>query len=238
MNYVLDVHTHTIASGHAYNTIKEMAQTAAEKGLQLLGITEHSMSMPGTCHDFYFHNLKMLDREMFGVEMLFGVELNIIDYKGTVDMNEKLLRAMDVSIASMHTPCLPYGTKEEHTRSYLKVMENPYVDIIGHPDDSRYPVDMEELVRGAKATGTLLEVNNNSLDPRCTRTGAREQDLTMLKFCMKYDVPVIIGSDAHADTLIGRHDFAEELMKEIEFPEELVVNRSVSELKKHLHKFM
>ena len=59
MKYVLDVHTHTIASGHAYNTIKEMAQSASEKGLELLGITEHAMKMPGTCHSFYFANLKM-----------------------------------------------------------------------------------------------------------------------------------------------------------------------------------
>lgn len=79
MKYVLDVHTHTIASGHAYNTIKEMAQSASEKGLELLGITEHAMKMPGTCHSFYFANLKMLERKMFGVEMLFGVELNILN---------------------------------------------------------------------------------------------------------------------------------------------------------------
>ena len=45
---VLDSHSHTVASGHAYNTINEMAQAAAEKGLELLALTEHSMKMPGT----------------------------------------------------------------------------------------------------------------------------------------------------------------------------------------------
>ena len=54
MNYEFDLHTHTIASGHAYSTIKEMAHSAAQKGLKLLGITEHAPKMPGTCHDFYF----------------------------------------------------------------------------------------------------------------------------------------------------------------------------------------
>ena len=43
MEYILDLHTHTIASGHAYSTIREMAQAASEKGLKLLGITEHAM---------------------------------------------------------------------------------------------------------------------------------------------------------------------------------------------------
>ena len=55
MKNVLDVHTHTLASGHAYNTIMEMAKAASEKGMELLGITEHAPAMPGTCsEDFIF----------------------------------------------------------------------------------------------------------------------------------------------------------------------------------------
>ncbi len=77
MNYALDVHTHTIASGHSYSTIREMANMAAGKGLVLLGITEHGPRMPGTCHSFYFSNLKVVPRQMCGVELLLGVELNI-----------------------------------------------------------------------------------------------------------------------------------------------------------------
>lgn len=237
MRYLLDVHTHTLASGHAYSTIREMARMASKRGLSLLGITEHSMRMPGTCPEFYFQNLGMLDREMYGVELLFGAELNIIDFNGSVDMSERTLSRLDLGIASMHPPCLTPGTLKEHTRSYLKAMENPYVDIIGHPDDGRYPVDMEELVKGARDTGTLLEVNNNSLDPRCFRANTKENDIQMLKLCIKYQVPIVINSDAHADTLVGRHDFALELIQKLQFPEELIVNGSVSQLKKHLHKY-
>ena len=51
---LLDLHTHTIASGHAYNTLYEMAQSAAEKGLALYGCSEHAPAMPGSCHKFYF----------------------------------------------------------------------------------------------------------------------------------------------------------------------------------------
>ena len=76
---VLDLHTHTIASGHAYCTVREMARAASEKGLELLGITEHAPKMPGTCHNFYFHNLKTVPREMYGIRLLMGVELNICD---------------------------------------------------------------------------------------------------------------------------------------------------------------
>ena len=129
MKYVLDAHTHTIASGHAYSTIREMAKSASEKGLELLGITEHSMKMPGTCQLFYFENLKMVDREMYGVELYMGTELNIMDYEGHVDMGEKTLKKMDIVIASMHIPqtgnqrgkyqCLP-GSDEKPLSAHYR----------------------------------------------------------------------------------------------------------------------
>ena len=79
MNFELDMHTHTIASGHAYGTITEMAKEAAVRGLKLLGITEHTHHMPGTCNDLYFVNLRVVPREMYGVRLMLGAELNIMD---------------------------------------------------------------------------------------------------------------------------------------------------------------
>lgn len=237
MKYILDVHTHTLASGHAYNTMREMAQAAAEKGLELLGITEHGIKMPGTCCDFYFQNLKMVERQMCGIELLLGSELNIMDYDGTVDLTERTLRELDIVIASYHPPCIRAGSREEVTRGYLKVLRNPYVDIIGHPDDGRFSVDYKELVLEAKENKKLLELNNNSLDPRCLRQNARENDIKMLEYCIEYKQPVVVNSDAHTDMLVGRHDFVQEVLDEMDFPEELVVNRSVEELKKYLHAF-
>ena len=106
MKIAIDTHSHTIASGHAYCTIREMAAAAAKKGLSGLAITEHAPTMPGTCHAFYFSNLKVLPRQMSGVEMLFGVELNILDSNGNIDLSEALLKEMDLVIASLHLPCL------------------------------------------------------------------------------------------------------------------------------------
>ena len=55
--YTADLHTHTIASGHAKNTIKEMVESARSRGLKLYGITDHGVTMPGTCNEEYFSNL-------------------------------------------------------------------------------------------------------------------------------------------------------------------------------------
>ena len=236
MEFLLDSHTHTVASGHAYNTMNEMVRAAADRGLKLLGITEHAMAMAGTCNEFHFMNLRVLPREMGGIEVYFGTEANIVDYDGRMDMRQNLLERMDVVIASMHIPCIRPGTIAENTRACVKAIENPAVNILGHPDDARFPVDYEEVVAAAKEHHVLLELNNTSLGPNTTRRNARENDIAMLKLCRRYDAPIIVNSDAHCAMDVGGHEYAKALLSELEFPEHLVVNRSVEAYKKYTNR--
>ena len=233
---VMDLHTHTIASGHAYNTLREMAKAAADRGLEILGITEHAPMMPGTCYNYYFHNLKTVPRELYGIRLLLGAELNILNPQGEVDLKEEELRGIDIGIASLHLPCMKPGSREENTSAYLNVMKNPYVNIIGHPDDGRYEIDYEALVQGAKEYGKVLELNNHSLDPDCNRENAVENDTVMLNLCKKYQVPVVMDSDAHFDLLIGEFDLARKLLTKLDFPEELVLNRSADAIKEYVNR--
>lgn len=235
MRDVLDTHTHTLASGHAYSTIRENAHMAAKKGLELLAITDHAPYMLGTSHDYYFQNLRVVDRNAYDVPLLLGVELNILDTKGNVDMEMWVLKKMDIAIASMHTPCMRPGSREENTQAVLNVMKNPYVNIIGHPDDPRYPLDYLAVVQAAKEYGVLLEINNSSLTPGGVRKDAKELDARMLKLCMQYQVPIVMGSDAHVDTEVGNHRFAIALLEELQFPEELVVNADPNRLKPYIN---
>lgn len=234
---VLDIHTHTLASGHAYNTIYEMAAQAHSMGLAVLGITEHAPAMPGTCHEFYFSNLKVVPRVINGQKVLLGAELNILDQDGHVDLSETIIRQMDVCVASIHPPCFQESrSREEVTRAYLNACENPFVTILGHPDDGRFPVDYEQLVKKAKDTGTLLELNQGSLQPGSFRRNTRENAKIMLHYCEKYGASVIMDSDAHVVSEIGNHTCAGELIDEMRFPEELIVNRSLDEFAKFLTK--
>ena len=233
---VMDLHTHTVASGHAYCTLREMAKAASDKGLELLGITEHAPKMPGTCHKFYFQNIKIVPREMYGIQLLLGSEVNILDAAGTVDLEQKTLEKLDVVIASLHVPCIRPGSRAENTEAYLNAMKNPYINIIGHPDDGRYEIDYEALVQGAREYGKVLELNNHSMDPDCTRENAVENDTVMLTYCKKYQVPVVMDSDAHFDLLIGEFDLARDLLTKLDFPEELVLNRSVDAVKKYVNR--
>ncbi len=234
---VLDIHTHTLASGHAYNTLYEMAAQARNLGLEVLGVTEHAPAMPGTCHEFYFSNLKIVPRVINGQKMLLGTELNILDRDGHVDLSESIIRDMDVCIASIHPPCFQQDrSKEEVTRAYLNACENPYITIIGHPDDGRFPVDYERLVIKARDTKTLLELNQGSLRPGGFRMNTKENARVMLQYCEKYGTPVILDSDAHVLPELGNHTCARELIAEMNFPEELIVNRSLEEFTKFLVK--
>ena len=237
MRDVLDLHTHTIASGHAYNTMMEMIHEAQNKGLDVYGITEHAPRMKGTCTDVYFHNLKVVPRKHGDLELLLGVELNILDEHGTVDLEEPHLGDMDVTIASLHKPCIQPGSRDYNTQCLISAMKNPHINIIGHPDDGRYMVDMEAVVQAAKEYHTLLELNNNSLNPRCTRQNARENDMEMLRLCKKYQVPIVMGSDAHYYEDILNHELALDVIKETEFPEELVVNTDREKLYPFINKY-
>lgn len=102
MKYQVDTHTHTLVSGHAYSTLQEMVAAAKEKELSIIGITEHARMMPGTCNDMYFRNLRVVPKEIDGVKVLVGVELNIMNDDGELDMSEDTMSKLDVRIASVH----------------------------------------------------------------------------------------------------------------------------------------
>ena len=218
MKLIADTHAHTIASGHAYSSLREMAFAASNNGLEVLSITEHAPEMPGSCQEIYFRNFQVIPREMHGVKLLLGTELNIMNPNGELDLSETICKNLDIVIASIHSPCYGFGhTKEENTRAYTEVMKKPYVDIIGHPDDGRFPVDYEVLVRTAKETKTLLE--------------------QMLDLCKQYEVCVTTGSDAHIDVDAGNFEYVKEVLEYCKFPEELVVTTEFNKLKQFLNNY-
>jgi len=232
----LDVHTHTIASGHAFSTLQEMVQAAADKGLKLLGITEHSSGIPGSCDPIYFRNLHVVPRKMYGIDLMLGAEINILDGEGNLDMDESYMKMLDLRIAGIHSLCYRQGTPEENTHGMVEVVSNPYVQIISHPGDGTARLLFEPVVLAAKEHHTLLEINNSSLKPCRNKPDARKNNLEILRLCKKYEVPVILGSDAHISFDIATYGYVLELVKETEFPEGLIMNVSVEKFRNYLKK--
>ena len=220
----LDVHTHTVMSGHAYSTMQEMVTAAQQKHLDILGITEHAPGIPGTCHPIYFRNLHVVPRQYDGLRLLLGAELNILDTKGTLDLDEYYYKMLDLRIAGIHLLCWEGGTIEENTQGMINAIRNPWTQIISHPGDGTAELLFEPIVLAAKESNTLLEINNSSLNPVRKKETALKNNLEILRLCKRYEVPVILSSDAHISYAIADYSFIWPLLQETDFPDELIMN--------------
>ncbi|MFC1517954.1 phosphatase [Candidatus Margulisiibacteriota bacterium] len=225
MKPIADFHVHTIASGHAFSTIEELAAAAKKKGLKYLGIAEHGPAMPGGPHEYYFHNLKILPEKIHGVRILKGIEANIISKKGELDLREVFLKRMEIVIASCHIVVTPQKmSAEENTRIYLNVLENKNIDVLGHIENPAFPIKVKEVVGAAKESGKIVEINNASFT--VARKGSYDTCVEIMKELKQNNMKVMINSDAHISNLVGAIKEAWQIAKEIGIKKEQVINFS------------
>jgi len=223
MKFVADLHTHTIISSHAYSTLMENAKYASEIGLNILGVTDHGPKMPGAPDLWHFGNFKVLPRELFGVKMLYGCEANIIDYEGNLDIPVEIQKSLDIMIVSMHEPIMQGASSADlNTATILKAMDNPYVNILGHIGNPRFPILEEEIVKKAKEKNILIEINNSSLVS--SRKGSDKNCTKIALLCKELGAQIIVNSDSHFCYSIGNFSVVEKMLKEIEMPKELIIN--------------
>lgn len=236
MNIIADTHTHTIASTHAYSTLQEMVHAAALKKLYAIAITDHGNSMPGAPGRWYFGNMKVIPRYMEGVFVLRGQETNIIDTDGNIDLEPDCTDKLDWIVASIHDTTFHCEnlTVEAITKAWLNIAKNPYVHVIGHSGTEEYKYDFETVIPEFGRTGKLVELNESSFTgrkksiPNCKK---------IMELCKKYSVPIILNSDSHISTTVGCFEHSLELLKELDFPEELVINASTDRFHAYLKEY-
>lgn len=234
MKIVADLHIHTVASGHAYSTVLENVTAAAEKGLAMIAITDHGPQMPGGPHEYHFGNLKAVPSELYGVRILKGIEANVIDREGNLDLPEERLSSLDIVLAGLHTVCSPYGSIQENTRMMVNAMKNPWVDGIVHPGNPEYRVDVETIVKAAVEYDVALEINNSSL--RVSRAGSRPYCETIASLAKRYGAKIMLGTDSHFAFAIGNFNEAIAVLKKYEISSDLVINSSVENVLCHLNR--
>lgn len=224
MKSVVDLHTHTIVSGHAYSTLAEMIDAAQKKGLKLFGVTEHGPMMPGSCHSIYYRNLSVIPRQYGEMRLMMGSEMNIIDFAGNVDLKPSITKTLDIRIAGLHSRAFTNGTVTENTDAIINAMKRPDIDIISHPVDGTADLDIRAIVQCSAETKTLLELNNSSLRPGRDKPKAKSNFIEMLGYCKEMNVPIIMGSDAHITYDVANHTYAYGLAQKVGFPDELILN--------------
>ena len=217
MKFCADLHCHTVSSGHSYSSLAELAKEAAKKKLQIIAITDHGPSMPGGPHVFQIMNQKVVPNYIDGVRILKGVEANIIDLNGKLDIPNNLLDKLDLVIASFHDVCLAPGSVLQNTNSIIQAMNNPYVDIIGHIGNPYFPVDAEKVVDSALRTGKLIEINNSSF--LSSRIGSEKNCKNIAQLAKLNGAKLVVTSDAHAAYGIGTFEEAEKLLTGLSIPE-------------------
>ena len=222
---LLDIHTHSLASGHgSRDTVTDMARAAKTVSLDILGISDHGPATPGSANSSYFRNLRLADRRLFGVNLLYGVELNILNENGDVDLDDELIGTLDYALVSMHPDTFRSGSAASNTQAFINAMRHPRVHFLGQPDDGRFPVDYERLLSAAKERHVFPELNNSSLMPQAFRRDGLRNSVTILTICKRLRLPVLLSSDSHGKSHIGDVRYILPLLEQCDFPQELIIN--------------
>ena len=244
----IDFHTHSIVSGHAMNSIEELLRQADANGMEGLAITDHC---PGIDNTLWLirnrldsagwesrirgpdisHFLVFLSRYQqpsdIKTRLFKGIECNILDSgdRGT-DVPLFIADKFDVVIASVHPleSLFTVTSREQVTERIILAMDDP-IDIIGHPFQKSCSPILEPLVQAAVDKGITLELNNSSLFHKKSEV---EDILSMLRLAREKGCTVSISSDAHMSNELGLDREIRAVLQDSRFPEELIVNRSLS----------
>jgi len=202
-----DLHMHTNwADG--LHPIETMAEAARARGYRYIAICDHSplIEEAGGLDQVRLvaqsEEIERLNHQYSDFTILSGMEVDI-RVNGELDMPDDALRELDLAIASIH---ITYGQDTKTiTKRLIAAMQHPLVDIIAHPagrllkEPNLYTADVEELLRAAARTGTVLEINS----------GPDRLDLSAewARRAREYGVSLVIGSDAHSVQQLGWMQF-------------------------------
>ncbi|MFM2484409.1 phosphatase [Celerinatantimonas yamalensis] len=228
MQIQTDTHTHTISSGHAYSSLQENVNAARRAGIRLMAMTDHAPSMPGAPHIWFFGNLKVVPRIIDNVGVLRGVEANICDVDGNIDVPEQLVEQLDLVIASLHEAVIAPSDSASHTRALIGAIKSGLVDVIGHPGNPNYPIDIDALVKTAAQHQVLIELNNSSF--LGSRRGSHKNCLAIAEAARDHGAWLTLGSDAHVSFSVGQFAECCDVIKQVGFPMERLVSTHAAKL--------
>jgi putative hydrolase len=228
MKILTDLHTHTNRCAHAYSTIYENVVQAAKRGLELIAITDHA----GVSIKHFEYLPVFAPRVIEGVTVLRGIEVNILDETGKLDIADELLDELDIVIASCHEGIFEPSAKQ-FQKTYTSVINNPRVDIIGHLCRNKLS-GLDEVIKLAMAQNKLIEINNLSFQSR--KPERIDNCKILMQTCLEYGAKIVVNSDAHFCTHVGEFTEIIAYLQNIGYPEDLIVNRNKAALFEFLGK--
>ncbi|MBN2111495.1 PHP domain-containing protein [Candidatus Woesearchaeota archaeon] len=236
----IDLHIHTIHSGHAYGTFYNVIEEAARKKMKMIAITDHGPTVLGSASRLHFGMGERAPKFHKGVKILWGCESDPVDGSGTLDTSEKNLKKLDILLVGFHEPT-PYKDlgKEKNTQMLIKCFKKYKPHIFTHPSRQMYPFDLEKVCQAACDNDVLLELNLAELS-YINRKPAKERErrLDMVKktvdIARKNKKKMILNSDAHFLHEIGDDSILKKYKKRIGLTDDMIINNYPKELIKIL----
>lgn len=222
MQILTDTHCHTIASTHAYSTVHDYIAQAKQAGMQLFSITDHTPPMPDSPHLWHFGNMRVIPRIVDNIAILRGAEANIESVEGTSSIPAQFDIYIDFSIASFHEPVFAPADRDTCTQALINTISQGRTQIIGHPGNPNFPIDIDAVIEAAKQHNVLIEINNSSLSG--SRAGSEENCESILRAVKRHNWKVSFGSDSHIAFQLGNFSRCIELANKIGFAEQQVVS--------------
>ncbi len=215
----VDFHVHTFFSHCGIHTHLEMLTRAKELGMQAIAITDHGPELQARNTGPFWDRLNV---PLEGIRLLKGMECNLKNDRGDIDLRTEYLQYMDVVLLGIHPNTKKGLQKSEYTDMLISaIRKNPAIDIITHPNDASYLVEFERLAETAASYGVAIELNNSkTLLKRIGDDITRE----LIRACKHVGCKMAICSDAHALEELGCDDSVRPLLALEDFPSELLVN--------------
>ncbi|MBN1130362.1 MAG: PHP domain-containing protein [Chitinispirillaceae bacterium] len=217
----VDLHVHSLFSSCGLHTVLELVDQARRIGLKAMAITDHGPAV-GTGHltSVFFERFNCPYDDLV---LYKGIELNLLDEKGNIDMVWPFMPFVDLLLLGIHPNLPPHAAREKYTGMLLAAIEkNTFVDIITHPNDPAYPLDYVRLAKKAKKTGIALELNNSKI---LYNRSTVEDTLELIAACKQVGCLIAVNSDTHAILELGGDESVRPLLDRAGFPADLVVNR-------------
>jgi|UPI0006B50058 putative hydrolase len=232
MNFIGDFHVHTVASGDAFCTIDEISKRARHLGLKVLAITDHGPAMPASSHRYYFNSLVDNVKKSNGIKILSGVEANIIDEDGTLDLPKDTIARLSFVIISFHGFSWIGNDIESNTGGLINCINNyDNVKTIAHLNNPYYEIDIEKITPLIAEKKIAIELNNKAL--KGSKKGWKSfKD----KICYmdRHGVKFVVSSDAHNLDQVGVFDEALDFIDYCKLDEQNILNTSMEKLKDYL----
>ena len=225
MELKVDTHTHTYASGHAYSTLIENAKSAKQNGLAMFCTTDHSESMPGAPHYWFFSNQRVLPRFIEGVAIIRGVESNIMNIQGEIDIHPSVDKNLDWVIASFHEPVFRPSDSAAHTEALLNVIKGGRIDALGHLGNPNFDFDFEAVIQCAVEHNVAIEINNTTLKGN-SRVGSVDRCYEIARIAKAKGAFITSGSDAHFCNDVGGLDLVSSLLDKVGIDSNKVITHS------------